>query len=336
MISLAYMQKAKNEVDSIRKTATFIFSLLLTVLVVSLSSQAQAADASSRAGAVTTSQGRLNVRSSPSAAAAAVTSLPKGSHITLIAKTGDWWKVEYAGGRYGYCHSAYITPIAGTPAAVATASGNLNVRAGAGTSYARVASLPKGTTVLVLTSSGGWSRVLYHGTKTGYVSSAYLANLGGYPAVSLAVPSYKQTDSRWAQTYIGTSGKTIAQIGCATTAVAMLESYRTGTTIYPDAMSKQLRYTASGSLYWPEDYRVVTDGSGLLSGIYAALAAGKPVLFGATNGAGKQHWVVINGYSGSGELTASNFTILDPGSNSRTKLQQLLAVYPVFYKYFTY
>ncbi len=319
----------------IRKATIFIFSLFLMAGLLTFANTAQAADGTSRAGVVTTGQGRLNVRTGPSSQSAAVASLPKGSYVTLIRQSGQWWQVEYAAGHYGYCHADYITPVSGTPAVVATTSGNLNVRAGAGTSYAKTGSLGKGTTVIVLSSSGGWSRVLHSGVKTGYVSSAYLKS-SGYRAISLAVPSYKQTDSRWAQTYIGTSGKTIAQIGCATTAVAMLESYRTGTAIYPDTMSRQLRYTASGSLYWPSHYRVVTDGSNLLAKLYALLNAGKPVLLGARNASGKQHWVVVTGYSGSAALSAQDFTIHDPGSNSRVTLQQFLNVYPVFYKYFTY
>lgn len=330
------MPNLQIEVNIIRKTVTFLFSFLLAVMVFSLSGQARAADSTSRAGAVTTNQGRLNVRSGPSTQAAVVTSLPKGSYITLIRQSGQWWQVEYAAGRYGYCHGDYITPISGEPATVATTSSNLNVRSGASTSYPRVASLGKGTTVLVLSAANGWSRVLYNGVKTGYVSSAYLSVSSGYRAVSLPVPSYKQMDSRWAGVYIGSSGKTIAQIGCATTAVAMLESYRTGTTIYPDAMSKKLRYTASGSLYWPADYRVVTDGSNLLAGLYGLLEDGKPVLFGAQNWSGKQHWVVITGFTGAQQLTASGFAVHDPGSSSRMNLQQFLDAYPVFYKYFTY
>lgn len=309
---------------------------MVLFLAASLSVQTQAADSTSVPGTVSTSQGRLNVRSSPSSQGAVVTSLPKGSFVTLIRRTGQWWQVEYAAGRYGYCHGDYITTLAGTPATVATTSGNLNVRTGAGTSYSKIASLSRGTTVLVLSEGNGWSRVLYHGTATGYVSSAYLSSGAAYPAVSLAVPSFKQTDSRWAQERIGTSGKTIAQIGCATTAVAMMESYRTGETVYPDAMSRKLRYTASGSLYWPAHYRAVTDGGDLLRKLYTQLAAGKPVLFGAKNAAGKQHWVVITGYSGGSKLTEAGFSILDPGSVNRQDLQQFLAVYPVFYKYFIY
>ncbi|MBQ8834848.1 MAG: SH3 domain-containing protein [Oscillospiraceae bacterium] len=283
---------------------------------------------------MTTSGGRLNVRSSASSGASVVTSLKKGSYVTLISQSGSWWKVEYAKGKYGYCHDDYITVVAGTPATVATQSGSLNVRTGAGTSYSKAATLAKGETVILLSSSGGWSRILYHGTKTGYVSTQYLSS--AYPAISLSVPSFKQMDSRWADTVIGQSGKTMAQIGCATTAIAMIESYRTGTTIYPNAMAQELRYTASGSVYWPSHYTAVTNGSGYLSAIYARLKQGKPVLFGAQNVYGSQHWVVIRGYSGGSSLTASGFLIHDPGSSSRTTLQQFLNSYPNFYKYFYY
>lgn len=296
--------------------------------------EAGAATLSSKAGAVTTSGGRLNVRSSASSGASVVTSLKKGSYVTLISQSGSWWKVEYAKGKYGYCHDDYITVVAGTPATVATQSGSLNVRTGAGTSYSKAATLAKGETVILLSSSGGWSRILYHGTKTGYVSTQYLSS--AYPATSLSVPSFKQMDSRWADTVIGQSGKTMAQIGCATTAIAMIESYRTGTTIYPNAMAQELRYTASGSVYWPSHYTAVTNGSGYLSAIYARLKQGKPVLFGAQNVYGSQHWVVIRGYSGGSSLTASGFLIHDPGSSSRTTLQQFLNSYPNFYKYFYY
>ena len=315
----------------------FLLSAIIVLGVLISQQPVQAASSSSKAGAVTTSSMSLNVRASASTSASVVATLKKGSYITLLSKSGSWWQVEYGKGQYGYCHADYITIVEGSPVTVKV-SGALNVRSGAGTSYSRVASLYNGETVLLLSSSGGWSRVLYHGIKTGYVSSQYLSGTSastGYTSVSLSVPSFKQTDSRWANVTIGSSGKTIANIGCATTAIAMMESYRTGTTIYPDAMSKKLSYTSSGSVYWPSNYVTVTSSSGYLSAIYNKLKEGKPVLFGAKNSYGTQHWVVITGFTG-GSLAASNFTINDPGSNSRTTLQQFLNAYPTFYKYFYY
>ena len=298
---------------------------------------ARAADLQSTAGIVATSSGRLNVRSGKSTGSSIVSALQKGSYVTLLSRSGDWWQVEYDDGRYGYAHADYIKETAGAPAVVQTQSGNLNVRSGAGTHHGILDRLPKGETVVVLSESGGWSRVLFDGVRTGYVSSQYLKKTAPaykYAPVSLSLPSFKQTDPRWADVIIGSSGKPISRIGCTTTAIAMMESYRTGRIIYPDAMSKKLSYTSAGDLYWPSDYQVVFSAD--LEGVYNQLKAGKPVLYGAKTASGKQHWVVITGYTGGNTLTPASFTVNDPGSSYRVNLQQLLNDYPVFYKYFYY
>lgn len=315
----------------IQKIISSIFVLLLFLLVVP---EVHAATQSAKAGAVTTSSGSLNVRAQASSGASVVATLKKGSYITLLSKNGSWWKVEYAKGKYGFCHQDYITIVEGVPVTVNTASGALNVRSGPGTSYGKTGTLAKGETVLFLRHASGWSRVLYHGTKAGYVSAQYLSNYRR--AISLGVPGFKQNDARWADVLIAESGKTMAQIGCVTTAIAMMESYRTGRKIYPNDMAKKLTYTPSGNVYWPENYKPVTISSGLLDGIYEKLKQGKPVLMGSQDGYGKQHWVVITGYSGGITLSADQFTIHDPGTWSRTNLKQFTDVFPTFYKYFYY
>ena len=324
------MREKQREVVLIRRSFSIFF---LMVLLMVLSPRAEAT-AKIKAGAVTTAGGSLNVRTQPTSASSAVTSLKKGSYVTLHSRSGDWWQVEYEKGRFGYCHANYITVVQGSAASVNIHSGSLNVRSGPGTQYGRTASLYAGESVLLLRTDGGWSRILYHGTKTGYVSAHYLS--GYFSPVSLNVPNFKQNDARWADKSVGTSGKTFSQIGCATTAVAMMESARQGKTIYPDVMSQQLRYTPSGDLYWPSHYSVSTEPSGWLERLYQKLAQGKPVLLGMKNKYGSQHWVVVTGYTGGSDLTAKGFTIHDPGTYSRTNLGQFLSVYPTFYKFFTY
>lgn len=326
-----------NEVMTIKRIIALFLSAVVALSILATPVQTYAATADAKAGIVSTSGGKLNVRNQASSSSAVVTTLNKGSYITLLSKSGSWWRVEYAKGQYGYCHSDYVTAVYGVPATIKMQSGSLNVRSGPGTSYAKTGGLSKGETVIAFSTVSGWSHILYHGTKTGYVSGQYLwGSTPGYPSISLNVPSFKQTDSRWANALIGQSGKTMAKIGCATTAIAMMESYRTGKTIYPDAMSKQLRYTASGSVYWPSHFVPVTSASGYLKGIYNQLKQGKPVLLGAKNSYGSQHWVVVTGYTGGSTLSAAGFTIRDPGSNSRVTMQQFLDVYPTFYKYFYY
>ena len=317
-----------------KRSISILISAL--ILIFALVPPASAAHGTEQAGQVSVSWGSLNVRSSASSSGSILTSLAKGNYVTLVSKSGSWWRVEYAAGKYGYCHADYISSVSSTAATVQVSS-SLNVRTGPGTSYAKSGSLNNGSRVLVLSTTGGWSRILYGGTKTGWVSAQYLSagTPSGHSAVKLNVPDYLQTDSRWASVTLGSSGQSMAKIGCATTGIAMMESFRTGSTIYPSAMAKKLRYTSSGSVYWPGDYTAVTSASGYLSRIYGLLKAGKPVLFGAKNAYGSQHWVVVTGFTG-GSLTAWNFTINDPGTSSRSTLAQFLADYPTFYKYFHY
>ena len=137
-------------------------------------------------------------------------SLNKGSDATLISKSGDWWKVEYAKGKYGYCHAGFITVTEGTPVSVAVSSGTLNVRSGAGTAYGRVGALSKGETV---SPSVHCERMEPRPLRRNENRIRQRADLlsGNYASVSLNVPNFKQTDARWADVRIGTSGKTFSQ-----------------------------------------------------------------------------------------------------------------------------
>ena len=312
------------------------FSIFLCLLIFFTSTfipHAYAAD-SYEAGQISTSSSALNIRSSPSTSASIIGSLPMNSYVMLLGKTGQWWRVEYKSGAYGYCSNDYIKTVSSTPATVSISSGYLNIRSGAGTSYSVTAKLNKGDTVLILGSSNGWYRILFDGTKTGYASANYITeNTGsannttttppqGY--VYLNVPDYKQTDPRWSGVTLGSSGRTIGSIGCTTTCLAMTESFRTKTTIYPDAMSKKLTYSSTGSLYWPSNYR--TDTSVSYEKIKSVLSAGKPVILGLTTSAGSTHWVVVK------EISGSTYYVNDPGSNTRKTLSDVLAKYPNFYK----
>ena len=285
------------------------------------------------AGKVITASGNLNVRSAPSSSAAIVTSVRQSSWLTLKGKSGEWWRVEYKEGKSGWCHEKYIRKYDNTyPVAVSTSGSALNVRTGAGTSYPVQDKLYNGEKVVVLYSGTYWSRILYHGSKIGYAHRSYLKEISN-DRLSLPVPSYKQTDSRWASYPIGTTGGNIGTIGCTTTALAMTESYHNGTTITPKMMAQRLSYSASGSLYWPSYYQVELAGSDYLSRIYSLLSQGKPVVFGAKKTSGTQHWVTVTGFNGDkSELSAADFTVNDPGSNTRTNIKQFLDAYPYVYK----
>ena len=325
-----------------KKTISIFMAMVLTLSLLPFTPKANAAEKIHGAGKVTTSATALNVRSRASASSAVKAKLSKNSYVTLISKSGKYWRVQYSASGYGYCHADYIATASTKVRTVKTSSGRLRVRSSASSTATVKAYLSTGTEVTVLSTSGSFSRIVYNGTKTGYVSSSYLKTSSGtssdnsYKAVKLNIPSFKQTDSRWANVTLGASGQTIGKIGCATTAIAMLESYRTGTTIYPNAMAKKLSYTSGGAVYWPSHYTIITSSSGYLSKIYNLLQAGKPVLIGAKKSNGNQHYVVITGVKATSTLTTSSFYINDPGSDTRTTLNQFLSAYPNFYKMMHY
>lgn len=331
----------KGEITDLKKILSLFVAMFLAISVlIATPINSVAATSTSSAGIVKVSSGSLNVRTSASTSSAVLTSLPKGSYVTLMSQSGSWWRVEYTSGKYGYCSSSYIEKVSSSTAAEVKTDGTvLNVRKGAGTSHGVQATLKNNTVIVVLSQSGSWYRVLYSGTRTGYVSTSYVKKYSSstpatYPAIKLSVPDFKQTDSRWGSHKIGTTGGTIRTIGCATTALSMMESFRTKTTITPPTMVSKLTYTAGGSVYWPSNYTFTFTNN--YNDIYNSLKAGKPVLFGSKNAAGGQHWVVITGFSGGNTLTASAFTINDPGTGARTNLQHLLSAYPNFYKYAVY
>lgn len=309
-----------------------LWFLSVTAFILILAPCSMAADV---AGKVVTSGGNLNVRSSPSSSASVITSLKNSTWLTVKEKKGDWYKTEYADGKLGWCHSKYIRYYSDTyEMQVAVSSGWLNVRSGWGTSQPVIDTLGKGDSVVLLYGNDKWSRILYNGSKTGYAATPYLKRVTAdkYTAVSMSVPYYRQTDSRWSSYPIGSYGDNIGTIGCTTTALAMLESYHTGTAVTPDKMAARLSYSASGSLYWPSRYSVENADSNYLSRIYTLLKSGKPVVFGAKKANGSQHWVTVTGCSGGNTLSASAFTINDPGSSQRTRLSDFLAVYPSAYR----
>jgi len=138
-----------------------------------LPKQVNAATAEKSAGIVSVSSGYLNVRRSASTSAGVVSTLKKGAYITLLSKEGKWWRVEYAQGRYGYCHTNYIKTVDSTPATVSTAGSPLNVRSGAGTSNSSVTKGYKGEKAYIIGIKDGWYRIIFN-DKIGYVRSDFL------------------------------------------------------------------------------------------------------------------------------------------------------------------
>ncbi|MCM3670599.1 SH3 domain-containing protein [Mesobacillus maritimus] len=129
----------------------------------------------------------LNLRASASTSSKVLTSLSKGTSVTVLSEANGWSKVT-AAGKTGYVSSQFLSnenkqgstneakPARTVTKVVNVSSGSsLNMRAAASTSSKVLVSLSKGTSVKVLSEANGWSKVTASG-KTGYVSLQFLAN----------------------------------------------------------------------------------------------------------------------------------------------------------------
>ena len=159
--------------------------------------------------------------------------------------------------------------------------------------------------------------------------------------ISYDVPYYNQADPRWGSTYIGT--KTIAQVGCLVTSLAMTQSYHTDTEILPDEMRYQMQFD-NNSILWAPIIALGYDLEGcsglstyaFCQRLYTLLEEHGPVIVGSDNLYGGSHYVVVTGCTNTdtSTLKTSDFTMNDPGFSNRTTLDEHLAAYPTWFRFF--
>ena len=137
----------------------------------------------------------VNVRSGAGTEHSRVTSLSKGTAVTIIGEEKDssgatWYKIQYAGGE-GYMHSDYVTvgdsgsqggnpseePSYQEKSAKVNAS-SVNVRSGAGTNNRVVATLSLNSVITVIgeekdSNGATWYKIRYNGGE-GYMLSDYV------------------------------------------------------------------------------------------------------------------------------------------------------------------
>lgn len=278
----------------------------------------------------------LNVRAAPSTSAEIEDRLECGRTVTLYDEVGDWWRIGYRGGDNGYVHSAYIERLNLPVRYVKTRGSNLNVRRAPSVAAAIIGKVADRSALPILGVEGDFAKVLFEGERVGYVSRDYLVvaapDASAANEILLAVPAYKQGDSRWASKRLPGSGERLSTHGCAVTALAMTESFRTGDTVTPTDILSSMKFTSSGAIYWPEFY---FKESGTYESVYRRLLEGHPVIFHAVKSSGGSHFVVVYGFLG-GALEPENFLIHDPGAGTRHTLADFLAVYPTAVKSLAY
>ncbi|WP_434793959.1 hypothetical protein TPDSL_05040 [Terrisporobacter petrolearius] len=124
----------------------------------------------------------LNLRKSASTSSSIIETIPKNTTVEVIDKsTSGWYKVKYKGNT-GYVSKDYVklngsgsddnTPPSSSEKGATTA--NLNLRKSASTSSSIIATIPKNTTIEIVSKSNSkWYKVKYKG-NTGYVSKDYV------------------------------------------------------------------------------------------------------------------------------------------------------------------
>ena len=341
-------------------------ALILAVMAACFPSFLNVANAGGSSATVSTNGANLNVRSGPSTEYSIIGKLKNGTTVKVEGSSGSWYKVEYGSGSTGYVSGQYLkfsgsssSGDSGYPVTARVTDGGvpLRLRQKPSTSSAVLDQIPRGSKIQITGKyNAEWYAAVYNG-KSGYVYSSYIVMPGSgsgsggssasgsnstssgsssssrytYSKVSLNVPLYSQTDSRWADLKLGNTSYTIRQCGCVVCGLAQIESYLQGKTITPDVMLKKLSFDAEGRLYWPSGY-VSDNSSSYLSNIYRQLKNGNPVLVGGFTPASKQHWVVVTGYNtNSNSLSASNFVVNDCSGRYST-LSGYLGKYSDFYK----
>ncbi|MGM9535457.1 MAG: SH3 domain-containing protein, partial [Intestinibacter sp.] len=146
-----------------RKVDKFILGSLITASVVGINYNISSADKIDQTTYITTN--RLNMRKGPGTSYAKIGTLNQGQKVVAIEKSSDgkWVKIKY-NSQEAWVSLDYLKKEE-TQSTTSTiklnsnykTTGNLNMRSGAATSYARIATLPMGTVVTPtkLSSDGG-------------------------------------------------------------------------------------------------------------------------------------------------------------------------------------
>lgn len=117
--------------------------------------------------------GTLNLRAEANTSSDVLGKYGWGTEVEVLGFDGSWAYVQ-VGGQKGYMYTQYLGAegSASYTAYVATNTRGLNLRTAPDGDI--IGSYPRGTSVTVLSSEGGWSKVQVGG-KTGYMMSQWLA-----------------------------------------------------------------------------------------------------------------------------------------------------------------
>ena len=153
-----------------------VFSLLLT-LVLLLGTVAVPASAAGELmhGIGFVDASSLRLRKEASSTSETLTFAPRNECVVVIAKEGNWYKVNY-NLQTGYMHEDYLDVLTAENAELGygkVTGTNVNLRSGPSTAHGKVAVAAKGEKAYIIGLNKGWYKVIYKDSIC-YIRSDYL------------------------------------------------------------------------------------------------------------------------------------------------------------------
>ncbi len=112
----------------------------------------------------------VNLRAGAGTHYAVLGAVGRGTRLNILSSQDNWFQVYVPSrGITAWISKTYVSMGVG-----AYATGDVNLRTGPGTDYARITVIKKGSGLTMLSEGGSWSQVSYGG-YTGYISNKYWA-----------------------------------------------------------------------------------------------------------------------------------------------------------------
>ncbi|MDD5091646.1 MAG: SH3 domain-containing protein [Candidatus Wallbacteria bacterium] len=126
---------------------------------------------------VKTSDSGLNVRAGAGASHPVITKLKPGTRVMVLSQSGSWSKINSPAVEDGWVYSSYLESADDQSIPEETGLCNindLNVRSGAGSSYAVLETLTDGAAVIVISTTGSWRKIITASGVEGFTYAKYL------------------------------------------------------------------------------------------------------------------------------------------------------------------
>ena len=142
---------------------------------------------------VTPNEG-LNVRNGRGTNHKVLTTMPKGTKVSVTEISGGWGKVTY-NSKTGYCSMQYLKQInTSNTSYTHKTTANVKLRSTRSSSSKIILTIPKGKSITVSDIKSGWGKTTYNG-KTGYVSTKYLSAVKAIKGADIQVYDTRNTDT---------------------------------------------------------------------------------------------------------------------------------------------